>query len=77
MMAATFTYPEDLVRAAMASERMLELQQNATQLVDDLDAVIHEYIRREFSDAEVLEINEGLVAEARRRLAAEGGADAA
>jgi len=67
----TLTYPEDLVRAAMASERMLELQRNAERLMADLDASIFAHLRREFPDADPFDSDEGLMAEARRRLVAE------
>jgi len=76
----TFTYSDELVRAVMASERMLELQANATRLVDDLDALIAVAVVREHptsTSVEVmLEIDAGLTAEARRRLAEEVAGDA-
>ncbi len=71
MPSPTFTYSDDLVRAAMASERMLELQRNAEKLVDELDYLISVALTREYPAGDPFEINEALVAEAQRRFAAE------
>jgi hypothetical protein len=77
MAAETFVFPEHLVRLTMISERVVELEHIVGHLVDELDRYctegIVEMTRGEFSDA----FNEGLIAEARRRIAAaEGGHDA-
>jgi hypothetical protein len=71
MAADTVTYPEELVLAAMASERILEQQRNTERLIDELDAAIHAGLRREFPGVDFSEADDGLIAEARRRLAVE------
>jgi len=71
MPSPTINGSDDLMRAVLASERLLALQRNAERLVDDLDALVWVAIIREFPDAEPLVVSEGLVAEAKRRLAKE------
>jgi hypothetical protein len=68
---STFTFPEDLVRAEMIGQRMLELQRNAEVLVDELDGLILSSIRRVFPGEDSFAVNAELEYQARRRLAAE------
>jgi hypothetical protein len=76
-MAADTVYPENLVRLTMISERVIELERVVGHLVAELDAYCTEGIGEltggEFSDV----FNNGLIAEARRGIAAaEEGDDA-
>jgi hypothetical protein len=71
MPSPTFVYPEQLVRLTMISERACELERIVGDLVTDLDRWcsrgIKEMTGGEFSDV----FNEGLIAEARRRIEAD------
>jgi hypothetical protein len=72
----SITGSDDLMRAVMASERMLANVRNAERLVDDLDALVYVAIVREFPGADPFEVDERLIAEAKRRLAEEVANDA-